>query len=149
MRPDLSGIAVRKIDLTRYAKSRRRGRPRHAGLYPGGLRLLGSAVKSSMIVLVAWRTVDADARITTFRHGRHVAGRDCSHAIWGYIHWSGRKDVQGLAVRYGMMEMMPFDTWSWFCSSRLISRQSPPSCCRAHVIGFWKAGQFCSCGQSR
>jgi hypothetical protein len=38
-----------------------------------------------------------DAGITTSR----VAAPDCSHAIWGYSHWLGRRDVEGLTLLYG------------------------------------------------
>jgi hypothetical protein len=64
MMPDIlhvrnRGAQAQKLDLTRYVKSRREVVQNMLAYFPGGLRLLGSAVKSSTIVSVAWRTVDA------------------------------------------------------------------------------------------
>jgi hypothetical protein len=64
MMPDIlhvrnRGAQAQELDLTRYVKSRREIVQNMLAYFPGGLRLLGSAVKSSTIVSVAWRTVDA------------------------------------------------------------------------------------------
>lgn len=80
-----------------------------------------------------------DAGITTSRHGRHVAGPDCSHAIWGYSHWPGRKDVEGLTLLYGDV-----GDDATLCLVLLIAFMPSPTCDRLS-----NGGAVCSGGRSR
>jgi hypothetical protein len=92
--------------------------------FPGGLRLLGSAVKSSTIVSVAWRTVNVDVRCKSNDTSRGMTCLLARHL--GIFPLARAKGCRRIDFVVCEMEMMP--PCAWFCSS--------PSPSLPHVIDF-------------